>query len=296
MVEKTVKLFNLEHIYFILNKMDSELAKIANKALDKFPIDKLYADLAQAGLRKAGKALADIIEIVAIPLLPLMHARKKYKIYLNDNLVRYEKALQESEEEPIVVPVEIGVPILQKLTYTSNGELADAFIKLLTNASFESSIHQVHPAFITTLSDLSTDEAIILKSLDPRKSIVVLNIDITFMQKDNPQEYAFSKTPFPKLTGLEASLNLHFRQNIDLYLQNLERLGIFTYEEYIALANRDDDYQKLEELYKREIESAKRFAADSTEETGQKAELKISRTSIDVTPFGKEFMKACLPN
>ncbi|WP_342087167.1 DUF4393 domain-containing protein [Dyadobacter sp. OTU695] len=273
--------------------MEGKITTIVDKALDKIPVDKVYEDLAQAGLQKAGRALADIIEVVTLPLLPLLHAKKRVVVYLDSNLRQYEEKLNEKRKEPSKVPAFLGVPILQKLTFLSQGELAEAFINLLTNASFDDSIHKVHPAFISTLSDLSRDEAVILQSLKTKKSIPCIDMEVHFMEQHDAGRYAFTRTPLSRLTGFEKTLALHFPNNIELYLRNLERLGIFAFRND-ALANRDDDYRQLEDYYSEDIGTMKDIAAQQSEKEGRQFEAKIVRLIFEITPFGRDFIQACL--
>jgi hypothetical protein len=196
----------------------SSLEKLADKALDKIPLDKVYEDLFQPGLKKAGEALETVLEFGNTVLLPLKLLSGKSKLYLKDSLVRYEEKLKSSKRTPTQVPPFVGIPVLEKLTYTTQKDLSEAFINLLTKASFEETIHLVHPSFISVLDNISSDEAKLLFQLKNEWSLPFLEVESYWNPKEKLQGKAgYTKTHLTSLTGWEKMFNLEYPQNINLY-------------------------------------------------------------------------------
>ena len=85
----------------------------------------------------------------------------------------FEKRLKEysdkldaiSEEKICKVNPQIGIPIIDKLTYVTDDDIADLFTTLLGKASSYNTINQAHPGFVQIIDKLSGDEAKIIKHL-----------------------------------------------------------------------------------------------------------------------------------
>ena len=96
---------------FILSKnqphnqyfMDPTWPMIADKALDKLPVEKVYEDLLQPSFRKAGEALASIIDFGNTMLFSVAWINGRRAIYLKDNLTRYQNKLNSVPENVIEV-------------------------------------------------------------------------------------------------------------------------------------------------------------------------------------------------
>ena len=65
-------------------------------------------------------------------------------------------------EDVSEVPPEIGVPIIEKLSYVTNEELRKLYIELLAKASIKEENDKAHPNFINIINSLSPDEANLL--------------------------------------------------------------------------------------------------------------------------------------
>jgi len=83
-------------------------------------------------------------------LLPIKLLNEKFKLNFERNLDDYKKKLEAIPEEKICdVNPQIGTPIIEKLTYTTNEEIADLFTSFLTKASNTETVNQDHPSFCT---------------------------------------------------------------------------------------------------------------------------------------------------
>ncbi len=294
-----------------------------DKVLAKIPTDKVYEDLFQPGLKKAGEALANVFDFGNLIMLPIKLVNEKSRIYLSHNLKKYEEKLSKIDDKELcAVSHQIGLPIIDKLLVVNQEELADAFINLLTKASTNKTQHLVHPAFLNILNNLSQDEAILLLAVKEYKRIPFIDIYIektTFLYP-KPAHYDTSspkskaqleegvkytegiKNVFLKaaynLTAIEKTMKLYFPENIDLYIENLERSGIISFERELFYEDDDKKYNDLINThYKDIIEEYKTTLVENANASGNTTvKLDIRKCYIQFTDFGKAFINAVIKN
>ncbi len=96
--------------------------------LTKIPTDKVYEDLFQPKMKKAGEALATVIDVSNSILLPIKLLNERSKLIFESNIKRYSKKLENIDQNELQqVPEYVGLPILDKLTYISDSTLSEAF-------------------------------------------------------------------------------------------------------------------------------------------------------------------------
>lgn len=293
------------------------------KYFKKIPTDKVYHDLFHPGMTKAGEALATILDIGNLVLLPLKLLNEKSRIYFKNNIEKYEEKLQKEKDFTLIdVPEYVGLPILDKFTYLNQEDLSEAFTNLLTKASFSETINLVHPAFITTLNNISADEAKLLFHLKDKVEIPFIDVILDKQVEKIPApddlnqsgrktreqlqlqiKYAYQDRQQVKmnvawnLTGLEKEVELSFPENIDLYLENLEFHGIIKYERTYYHEIQIDTYNKLEtQVYSQTISDIKSELEKVMKEQPPeiKSEIRIVKGFIEFTEFGKKFLAACI--
>lgn len=138
-----------------------ELVKAGANVLGQF-----YQDLAQPSVKALGQALATVFELCPNSLLSLKLWTEKRKLNFAKRLNEYKDKLEQiPEEKRCEVDTQIGTPIVEKLTYTTNDEIADLFTTLLANASNIDTVNRAHPAFVDIIGRLSEDEARIIQYL-----------------------------------------------------------------------------------------------------------------------------------
>ncbi|MBK9334818.1 MAG: DUF4393 domain-containing protein [Ignavibacteria bacterium] len=76
------------------------------------------------------------------------------------------------------VPPQLGLPIIERLTYISDEELSDLFINLLSTASDTDTFSLSHPSFVQLIDRLSIDEARILNYLKGMEYIPYINFQL----------------------------------------------------------------------------------------------------------------------
>ena len=100
-----------------------ELVKAGANVLGQF-----YQDLAQPSVKALGQALATVFELCPNSLLSLKLWTEKRKLNFAKRLNEYKDKLEQiPEEKRCEVDTQIGTPIVEKLTYTTNDEIADLF-------------------------------------------------------------------------------------------------------------------------------------------------------------------------
>lgn len=293
---------------------------VFDKFLDKIPTDKLYEDLFRPGLKKAGEALSTVIDVSNLILLPIKLMNEKSKLFLKDNLDRYEEKLSKTKDEDLIqVPEYVGLPILDKLTYVNEKYISEGFINLLTKASTIHTINLVHPSFINVLNNLSSDEAKILFHYKLIDRIQFLDVNVhkyketvkkpdhfegkgvkSKEQLDAMIDYAFQDrvelnvNVARTLSLVPHEVKLDFPENIFLYLENLHRNGIMNFEKNQYNQGDEDIYEELENnIYKGKISEYQSIVADMESDTWS-FELRVSKGYIIFTEYGKSFIKACI--
>ena len=222
------------------------LVKASSNVLCQF-----YQDLAQPSVKAMGQALATVFELCPNSLLSLKLWTEKRKLNFAKRLNEYKEKLEQiPKEKRCEVDPQIGTPIVEKLTYTTNDEIANLFTTLLANASNIDTVNRAHPAFIDIIARLSEDEARIITYLQQKPYIPFYHI------KDYSLCFFKLITPhLNPLTLLEKDENLRFPKNINAYFDNLLSLGIL--KRVISNSkSKDDDYAKIIKYFSKPVEDA----------------------------------------
>lgn len=231
----------------------------------------LYSDVAQPAAKEAGKLLANAISFLGVPFAAIGLLAKKANLCFDNNLKSYIKKLEsipiENRQEPLP---QIAIPILQKVMYTTVEEIADLFNSLLIGASDSRQQQNIFPSFAEIVAQLSTDEAKIIKYLHNKEAIgycVVTKIESGREKQDC-------------LFILPNKVQLLFEDNLDLYLSDLERMGIIESSIFASSLNLPE-FEEIPYVY--DFEKIKQDGSVKS----------ISNHSYDITSFGKAFIKAC---
>jgi hypothetical protein len=290
------------------------------KYLEKIPVKELYDDLFKPGMKKAGEALETVLDGANLILLPLKLLNSKSRVYFQKNLNRYSDKLNNNENlNPTQVPQYVGLPIIDKLTYLDENELAETFINLLTKASFEETLSLVHPAYIAILNRLSVDEAKILFHFKDQSRIPIIDVYIHRYIENTKKPEFFDKqgvkskeqlkqmidystqnkqSTFLKaawnLTGIENQVELLFPKNIDIYVENLELNGLISFERTLHSQNDLEQYEKLiNEDYKETIDKIK-SSLSKFDKSKFETEMDIRKCRIEFTELGRGFIQSCI--
>lgn len=269
---------NIKEISNLINMSDKTILEI-------------YSDIFQPGAKKVGLALETVIDLSNTILLPIKLLNEKTRATFERNIRRYEEKLDEIREDDITeVPSEIGIPLLDKLTYYRNEDLSILFINLLSTASSRITIQHAHPSFIKIIEELSVDEAIIINYISKlnRKIIPYIYLRANIKDENPEKDYIVD---ISKLTSLEVELELFFPKKINSYLNNLIKVGLFqAYDD-----TTDPDYKKeYIELRKNYQDYIERFHKEIMDIKKEFNKPQVLTGFYRLTSYGEEFIKACV--
>ncbi len=206
-------------------------------------LSQVYNDLAQPSVKAVGSALGTVFEFSTSFLLPVKLLNEKFKLNFTKRLNEYKDKLEQiPEDKRCEVHPQVGTPIIDKLSYTTNDEIADMFTTLLANASNIDMINTAHPSFVSIIERLSPDEAKIIRYLKGKDEI--LYCDFIGQVKDGEGVIIFCE----HLTLIPKETNIFFEANMNAYLANLVSLGILADIDRSEILGQDD-YDKIKELY-----------------------------------------------
>lgn len=245
-------------------------------------VGNLYTDLFQPSIKNIGKTLGSVVELVTFQA-NIDHAVKKRKLNLDKRLDEYMRKLEYiPEEKKCEVNPQIGVPIMEKLGYITNDEIADLFTNLLTKASSVDTVNLAHPSFVQLIERLSVDEARIIKYLFNKEYIPCVSFRTYFKKKEGFVETLESGT------SLSFEINFSFPKNEKLYLDNLVSMGILDISHGKYLTD-EKIYEPLYKLHRYE-QLVNELCND---ENSPFKEIDKDKSFYQVTDFGKAFIKAC---
>lgn len=242
-------------------------------------LGQIYSDLASPGVKAVGQALGTVLEFSTSFLLPVKLLNEKFRLNFKKRLTEYEKKLEEiSEDKRCEVHPQIGTPIIERLSYTTNDEIADLFTTLLANASNIDMVNTAHPAFVAMIEKLSPDEARIIKYLEGKE-------DIQYCDFRGQKENGYIDLRY-HLTLIAQNVKLDFPQNINAYLANFVSLGILF---DMAGTFRVDEtiYNKIKRVYG--FEELKRQLVSTVYK-----DITLEKSYYQITDFGKLFIRACI--
>ena len=241
----------------------------------------IYQDLAQPGVKKVGTALETVLEFSTSFLLPLKLLNEKFRLNFENKLNNYKKKLESIPDEDLCeVNPQIGTPIIDKLSYTTNEEIADLFTSLLAKASSNKTVNLAHPSFVQLIERLSVDEARIIKHLLNKDFIPCISF------RAQATENKGFLTILKNGTSIPNEIDLLFPQNINTYLDNFVSMGILDIshglhkmdKNYYEQLSKVHNYEKVSESYKN---------------TGVFEKVDKVNSFFQITDFGKAFIKAC---
>ncbi|WP_242384790.1 DUF4393 domain-containing protein [Phocaeicola sartorii] len=252
-----------------------EIVKAGANVLGQF-----YQDLAQPSVKALGQALATVFELCPNSLLSLKLWTEKRKLNFAKRLNEYKDKLEQiPEEKRCEVDTQIGTPIVEKLTYTTNDEIADLFTTLLANASNIDTVNRAHPAFIDIIGRLSPDEARIINYFSEKSFLCYCDINL----HSKIEGY---NTLHSHVTVLTNRVQLLYPQNERAYLFNLISLGIIS-DESPTYKIDQTEYDEIKKIY-----NVRKLEADLVPTLYKKVESKHSY--YEITPLGKLFISACV--
>lgn len=244
-------------------------------------LGQVYDDLAQPSVKAVGNALGTVFEFSTSFLLPVKLLNEKFKLNFTKRLNEYKEKLEQiPEEKQCEVHPQIGTPIIEKLSYTTNDEIADMFTTLLANASNVDMVNTAHPSFVNMIERMSPDEARLLSYLKGKEDIQYCVFN------GNTSNGNGFVTLLDNVTMLDDEVVFSFPQNIGAYLANFVSLGII--KDMNGQYRMDKTiYNKIKDKY-----NLKQLEAQLVPNSFQS--ISVEESYYLITDFGKLFIKACI--
>jgi hypothetical protein len=160
--------------------------------------------------------------------------------------------------------------------HLTEAELRERGAELLRRSADVEYDLDAHPAYARILSELAPDEARILRLLaqqGPRPAVDVRTGGAVGRLK--------SDLIAPGLTMIAAEAGVRHAEKLHPYLDNLSRLGLIAFSR-----------EQLEDLRLYQVLEAQPDVAEAMDKAGRG---KTVRRSIELTTFGQDFCRTCLP-
>lgn len=261
---------------------DNPIADVASTALSNTTI---YKDGLQPAVIQVGKSLETVAKGINMILAPLSLTVFAYERVSNQLRERLTQKLSKTAVADLVTPpLNIFGPLVDKYRYSFNEEsLADMFENLLANSMDKNTSDKVHPSFVNVISDLTSDEAKLLKFLKTQETLP--KIDVDFRMPSMGEGYL---PQFINFTNFGELAKLQFPNLVPRYLDNLERLGILD----ITKGSFSQHYTK-EEVYQPLLEHIliKSFEAQIKQAGGS---IQITKGFMRITDYGRTFLDVVL--
>lgn len=257
----------------------ADITAFAAAAANKDGLLKLiYQDLAQPGVQQVGRALQMVMTLgnnILLPLRLLNETARRYEERKFDEIAERFKAIP--LEETIEISPEIGVPIMERLSYADDNTIRGLFIELLAKASSIKMVEMAHPSFVNVISSLSPDEAIVLQSLSGRTNVPLISIDAK-NDSGSITLHDFIIVPPEELSHPD---------RMPLYISNLSGLGL--------LEIRRDTFLTKEGAYDAVIAHAQNALSYPNTFPSPDGDRPVEPTKhmLTVLPYGKSFISAC---
>lgn len=244
-------------------------------------LGQVYGDLAQPSVKAVGNALGTVFEFSTSFLLPVKLLNEKFKLNFTKRLNEYKEKLDQiPEEKQCEVHPQIGTPIIEKLSYTTNDEIADMFTTLLANASNVDMVNTAHPSFVNMIGRISPDEARLLKYLQGKDNIQYCNFNGNVLKGEG------FHTLFDHVTLLDKEVDMQYPQNLSSYLANFISLGI--------LNDMSGQYKIDKTIYNQIREKYGLKNLESQLVPNVFKSITVEESYYKVTDFGKLFINACI--
>lgn len=235
-------------------------------------IPEAYRDLLQPSAREVGAGLMVVARAVRIALAPIEATVWGYDRIRDWLEVRLTAKLAMTPPENIVrSPGHISGPTVLNLHFAADeDELREMYANLLATSMDRARVSAAHPAFVSIIQQLSSDEARILSAISSRESTDLFQEVLG----SNGFPRSGGEWLFSQWRSFCASLELQAEENADAYLDNLVRLRILetriSSESHYnaAFADRHGDYPP---------------SVDQT-----------TTTDVCVTNFGQQFIVTCV--
>lgn len=251
-------------------------------------LTEIYRDLAAPGVRQVGKALDTIIETGCLALLPLRLANAKARDWEERTFAQIAQKLQDTAIDNVEpIRPEIGVPVLDALSKTADPDLREMFLNLLASAATKQDSKNCHPSFSHVISQLSPDEAKLIRAWSDKAEIPTLTIG----------KNTSSGVLIWHRHVLELPDQLDLPEHVPVYIANLIGLGIVNVTTDSWLSD-DEKYASIikgaREKYPDILLSMTQGYVLFSNEQRPDEYMYYEKGILRIEPYGRLFQKACL--
>jgi hypothetical protein len=224
----------------------------------------VYKDAAKPAVTAAGGMLGRLVRLALRPIELLAQGGERL-------MSAVERKLSGVPEDRLLpAPATIAAPAALHYALLGDGDetsqLREMFENLLVSSMDSNTAASAHPAFVSMISQLTPDEAWILKSID---------------RDEYPYMELSGRGGFRTLLGV--GLGIH-EDRLSVYISNLARIGLIAFHDGYA-----DTYQnappELATLVEREF----------PDEQSRITQLRGgSLLTMHITPLGHQFLDSCV--
>ena len=192
-----------------------------------------------------------------------------------------EKISKIPEEKLIEPDAYVIVPAIHQLSYCyDSDELREMYANLIVASMYTESKYEVHPSFVTIISQLSPLDALALKEIYKLKGVIstICLRTVSETLKDGIWELLINYSI--DLREVYKSPNI-----MCISFDNLERLGIIKIRYDQRMIN-EDDYKRYEtdRFYIQKLKEIESF---------ERIHTNVQRGLIELTSFGEKFSEIC---
>lgn len=240
-----------------MNELGSEEARVISALVDSEVARRLYEDGISPTVSEVGKLGTDVVKTVRLFTAPLQ-LLATFQDRLAASLERVRAKVPAEKQQD--APPQIAGPAIERMKYLPEDDVvAQMFEELLACSIHADRVVEAHPSFVHIVSQLSRDEAVILRELSTRDFEVVDVLDLDKRKNRSVNRRVESNT-LPE--------DLLFRpESIELYYSHLESLSLVQWP-----------------------------VVDQKPIHSNGEQVGIRRQSrMHLTEFGRLFAKACIP-
>lgn len=183
----------------------------------------VYNDAIQPAAKEIGKSLATVTKTINIALAPisaLVWGYDKIKEFIENKVTEKLSGIPEIN---IVTPDPSVVgPALDALKYAgANETLSELYANLIANSMDRETIMKAHPGFVEIIKNMTSDEALIMKTFHPSVYKPIMDIKLKLLKGTGGE---FNLVNNYSNIGIQAGCK--FPDLTPKYIDNLCRLGL----------------------------------------------------------------------
>jgi hypothetical protein len=249
----------------------------------------VYQDTIQPAAKELGIALQTVtkaLHIVVSPAAALTFGYEKLQDYLNNKL---NEKLKDLPPERIQPPdLNTAVKAIEGLALTEEEELRELFTNLIASSMDQHTSGTLHPSFADIIKQLSADEALIIRTISRRDvyfefcSLPVISAYPSWANKDR-------NIGVHRASDLAEDAKCAYPDRLQIYLDNLERLGLISFR-FISARHGDDEGFLFQRL--RDQQTIVNFIE---EHRLTDSNVIYEYEDLTITALGSAFIRTCSP-